>query len=103
MKKSIKKPQLNLLPEFTAKNNLPWVSTSEFKPKLIKQVALSETKSSAKVMVRWRFTEYSGDKWKYAMGRYFETAKNICGPWWQIEGAKGAIEVSHFCIIKKPE
>jgi hypothetical protein len=105
MKKSIKsktESKVHLLPEFSTKNNLPWVSIEKFKPKLGKPNPLASTRSSSRILLRWRYTEFSNDKWKYGMGRYFETEKNICGPWWKVEGITGAIEVSHFCIIAKP-
>ena len=109
MKKQIKSKKikenpnpLHLLPEWGTKNNIPWVSTKKHKPKLGKPNPLASTRSSSRVFVRWRYTSSSNDKWRYGIGRYHETPKNICGPWWNVEGVTGPLEVSHFCLIAKP-
>lgn len=78
-----------------------WKDPKRELPKLVNARAVSETKSSKPVLVRWRFKNTTG-KWKYGFGTYFETKKNICGPWWQVHGTTGITEISAWASIKKP-
>lgn len=101
-KLKLKKPKVSVVhPQDTKQPTMKWVNALERTPECKTLKKVSDTKSSKRVLVRWKFKN-SKSKWRYSFGVFHETQKNICGPWWSVEGTHGIVQVSHWAYIKKP-
>lgn len=90
---------------FDPKVHMEWVKfeVGKKQPKTRLPFKKSTYLTSKRLLVRWRFisSDYR-TKWKYSFGAFYVWVENSNMIHWQIEGATGNVEVSHYCILKKP-